>query len=372
VKLARGLLFIGLVGACSEIREAPSDGNVGAPDGSADGDGGGPASSQGARTDASSDLDATDAEPVSDGAIVRPDAASGKDAAPDAPGTCTGSCPPQVLADNQPQATVVIVDANNVYWGTEGTNGVWQCPKTGCAATPIKLASIDSTGLAVDAKRVYFGDFSGGKLLACAIGGCQNQPAVLSAAEPEIESVTTDGINLYWASNGNIRACALPCSGGTGDSPHTLYAQGGFVLDVTADQGNVFWPANGKMWVCNAASCTPTALGPGVGAGSFATHGRAYWVASPNSVVACEAGGCGGAPRTIGSSYSPQNVVSDDVNVYWRDDVSGDILRCPTSGCGGASATYQRHQQGQPGGKMATDGLYLYWATASRVLRAPK
>ena len=294
---------------------------------------------------------------------------SGVDAAP-----CTGSCPPELLADNQPQATVVIVDANNVYWGTEGTNGVWQCPKTGCTGAPIKLASIDSTGLAVDATRVYFGDFSGGTLLACAIGGCNNQPTVLSPTETQIESVTTDGINLYWASQGNVRACKLPCSGGANGTPYTVYAQGGFVLDVTADQGKVFWAGASKIWVCAGSGpcASPLALGPGVGAGSFATHGNAYWVSSPNSVVACAATGCSNLPRTIGSSYSPQNVVSDDVSVYWRDDVSGDILRCPTFGCGGASAAYQKSQQGQPGGKMATDGQYLYWATASQVLRAPK
>jgi hypothetical protein len=140
-----------------------------------------------------------------------------------------------------------------------------------------------------------------------------------------------------------------------------VFDQGGFVLDVAADQGKVFWAAAGKVWVCDgsAASASPTALGPGVGAGMYATHGRAYWVNASRAVVACAATGCNSNPLTVGSSFSPENVVSDDISVYWRDDVSGEILRCPTSGCGRASASYQKDQQGQPGGRMATDGLYL-------------
>ena len=110
----------------------------------------------------------------------------------------------------------------------------------------------------------------------------------------------------------------------------------------------------------------------GVGAGMFATHGFLYFVGTGNAVLSCTEGGCGMNPLTVGSSFSPQNVVSDGANVYWRDDVGPDIYKCPSSGCSGSAATYLANQMGQPGGRMALDGQNLYWATASQVLSYPK
>jgi hypothetical protein len=322
-----------------------------------------------------------DRAPVStppNGALVAPYAAPRASPPPVGPGpACAGACAPTVLADGQHQPTVVAVDGGNVYWATEGgAPGVWQCPKTGCTGAPLLLATpVLTTGLALDASRVYFGDFSGGKLLACAIGGCANQPTVLSAAEPQIESVVSDGVSLYWATRGKVRACRLPCSGGPGDAPRTVLEQGGSFVNLTADQGKVFWAdrTSGKLFTCDGAACAaPVVLGAGIDTGMSATRGHVFWAAAPSSVVVCEANGCRGMARTIGASYKPSNVVSDDLNVYWRDVTSGDILRCSALGCGSASAAYQARQQGQPGGKMALDGQYLYWATASQVLRAPK
>ncbi len=291
-------------------------------------------------------------------------------------GGCAGQ--PCVLADNQSQATVVIVDNNNVYWGTEGGNGsVNQCPKTGCTGAPIQLGVVTSTGLAVDSQYVYWGDFSGGTLDACTIGGCSMSPIVVSSAEPNIEGVISDGTNLYWASGANIRACTLPCDGTSGHQPRPVgtAVMSTFVIDLAVDQGNVFWADNTaqKIYGCSVASCaSPTALAPGAGAGMFASHQVLYFVGTSNAVNSCSESGCNMMPLTIGTSFVPENIVSDGINVYWRDDVSGDILKCPTSGCTGGSNTYQPMQQGQPGGRMALDGQYLYWATASQVLRFPK
>jgi hypothetical protein len=42
------------------------------------------------------------------------------------------------------------------------------------------------------------------------------------------------------------------------------------------------------------------------------------------------------------------------------------------SGCGATAQTFVKNQHGQPRGGIATDGLYVYWTTATGVYRLPK
>lgn len=319
-------------------------------------------------------------EPGTDAAPPPVDAAP-RDAAGDAPvrdaaPACDGPCAPEPLATGLSQATTLTVDAANVYFAVEGGSGaVYECPKTGCVGAPKLLGTGYAFHLARVGQKVFFGDFSGGRILSCAVGGCAQNPTVVASSQPSARGAWTDGTYLYWSvfdgtSQGEIRRC-LPDA----CVPTTIVPTTGTVFDLAAEQGTVIW-ANGTtrtMHACSTFPCTsPRTLGPG-SVGVTASAGKAFWInGASKTVVSCSIAGCGGNPSTLGTSFSPSNPVSDGTSIFWRDDIGYDIYRCPASGCGAAAQTFAKNQKGQPRGGIATDGLYVYWTTASSVLRLAK
>ena len=292
------------------------------------------------------------------------------------PQTCVGHCPPETLATGLVQATAITVDATNVYFAVEGgTASVYECPKTGCKGSPRLLGTGYTFAISRLGQKVYFADYSSGRILACAVGGCAQQPEVLASSQRDARGTWTDGTYLYWSvddaiTHGEIRRC-LPDA----CTPTTLVAKTGTVFDLAAEQGTLLWGsrATRTVYACSTFPCTsPLTLGPGA-SGVTSASGKAFWVnGSSKIVVSCAIGGCGNNPSTLGLSHSPNNPTSDGTSIYWRDDLSFDIFRCPMSGCGAAAQTLVKNQHGQPRGGIATDGLYVYWTTASGVFRLPK
>jgi len=310
-----------------------------------------------------------------DGAVGGDGAAvdGGADAAKDSSVVCDGPCPPEVLVSGLSQATAITVDANNVYFGIESGNGtVYQCPKTGCKGAPIELGPGYATSIVVAGGLVYWGDFAGAKLVSCAVGGCAKAPTSVVSNQMQMKGVVTDDVDLFWAADGVIRRCPrATCSTATAQDITTGQ---GFVQSMAAEQGKVIWPDNNKINICPAAGAcgTPTVLGPGSGDVSIRS-GRAYWVnGTAKTVVMCPLTGCAGGPITIGSSSEPRYPVSDGVNVYWRDGFLDQIYRCPSGGCLPSPTVLATKQRGQPGGQIALDGEYVYWTTASTVVRLRK
>lgn len=346
-----------LLAACAELRRAP--------------DPGGPLLDE-EHEDADADADADDATPTD--ASTRPDVTvsrPGEDASLPLP--CDGPCPPELLADGLSQATAITVDAKNVYFAVEGTsNGVvYQCPKTGCVGAPLALGEGYASSIVVVDGVVYWTDFSGQKVLSCAVGGCNNFPTAIASNQAQLRGPATDGVDLFWASAGDIKRCSLPaCSAPS----HGVVASGqGSISSLAAGQGRVVWANNAEASSCSPSSCaTPTVLGPN--ARGVSVHaGKAYWVNGvAKTVVSCAVADCNQSPQTIGFSMSPTSPVSDGKHVYWRDDMLDTIVRCPASGCTLDAEVLATQQRGQPGGQLATDGEYVYWTTTTAVRRLRK
>lgn len=317
---------------------------------------------------------APDSGPTTEPDAQSPDA-SRDAAAPDA-SPCVGTCPTETLATGLVQATAITVDATNVYFAVEGgTAAVYECPKTGCVGSPRLLGTSYTFAISRVGQKVYFADYSGGRILACAVGGCAQNPEVVASSQVAARGTWTDGTYLYWSvydatTQGEIRRC-LPDA----CTPTTLVAKAGTVFDLAAEQGTLVWGnrTTSTVYACSTFPCTsPRTLGPG-STGVTSGSGKAFWVNGASKiVVSCAIGGCGGNPSTLGTSFVPTNPATDGTSIYWRDDISFDIFRCPMSGCGATAQTFVKNQHGQPRGGIATDGLYVYWTTASGVYRLPK
>jgi hypothetical protein len=286
-------------------------------------------------------------------------------------GGCDGSaCPIEVVVAGLNQVTLVVLDANNVYFGDEGstTGVVYQCPKSGCT-TPVTLGPGFATGLGVDGTNVYWNDFVGGAIVSCAIGGCANAPTTIAPTQPSAEGVTFDGTNLYWASNGNIvtcvpPACAIRATLATGESTA--------IVHLASEKGDAYWVNSGSLEKCAAAGCggVPFKLIGASGASVFVKNGVMYFT-SGNAVVSCPVTGCA-TPHTIGASNDPYGIGADGVEVYWLDDIDQVVYRCPVSGCNAGPERFATGQLSQPGANVALDGEYAYWTLPDQVLRKHK
>jgi hypothetical protein len=120
---------------------------------------------------------------------------------------------PTTVASALSFRSVVLVDANNVYWADTNPNqlgAIYECPKSGCGTTPTVLASgIDgAAGLAIDADSVYWVEYYGSSISRCAIGGCGNRPTLLAAQLKSPVAIAVDDRNVYWTEVGG---------GGAGD-----------------------------------------------------------------------------------------------------------------------------------------------------------
>ncbi len=310
----------------------------------------------------------------SDASVVPSEAGADAGTRLDASVPCDGPCPPELLVSGLRQATTMTVDATNLYVAEEGgANGaVYQCPKAGCGASPVKLGEGYAFGIVVLAGTVYWGDFYTGRVVACAIGGCANMPTPIASNQTSVRGVWSDGVSLFWSTSdtgGSIMRCSPAAC-----TPTLVASNVGTVLRAAADQNRVVWTAGGSVKTCIATSCaSPVTLGPGT-TDVTAHAGNAYWiVGGAKNVVRCSiASGCNGAPLTIGSSQAPSSPVSDGASVYWRDDFYDQIYRCPASGCAPTPVILATKQRGQPGGNIALDGQHVYWTTTSGVYRLPK
>ena len=271
--------------------------------------------------------------------------------------------------------SAIAVDDENVYFATEGTTRVYQCPKTGCVGGPILLGEGAAYTIVVVSGRVYWADFSSGTILSCAVGGCGGQPTTVVASQPSIRDLSTDEANLVWstsAANGAVRWCAIGATCTAAD----VITNVGSVRTVAVHQGAALWSSSTTKGIrtCALGSCSsPKTLGPG-GVDVSARAGHAFWIDNEitDSIVSCNAAGCGGSPKVIGTSPIPASPASDATHVYWRDEGDRRIYRCPTSGCTPGGEIIARSQRCPAGVSLALDSSFVYWTTDDEVYRMPK
>jgi hypothetical protein len=277
-----------------------------------------------------------------------------------------GGCPVEVLVGNLRQASVVLVDSNNVYFADQGTvdGTVYECPKSGCT-TPTTLGPGYATGLGVDGAHVYWNDFTAGSVVACAIGGCGSVPTVIAPSQPYAEGVTFDGTNLYWSTQGSVVTCVAPgCA-----TPTTLAPGQGAFPPLACETGVAYWGTTSSVVACPAAGCsqTPRKVAPGLAGSVAVAAGVAYFTVG-NAVVSCPVTGCT-TPRTIGSSSQPSGIGADGVDVYWLDSTDDVVYACPALGCSGGPTHFADQQASSPGAKVVLDSDYAYWSATTQVLR---
>jgi hypothetical protein len=356
-------LLAAVLAACSNFKSDETDGGV-ASDG-APSDLGTPEAGSGG------DATSTDGPSSPKEAGVKDAGASDAPSPNDGPSPgCDGSgCPMETIVSGLNQATLVVLDTNNVYFGDEGTTTgvVYQCPKSGCA-TPVTLGPGYATGIGVDGTNVYWNDFAGGKVVSCAIGGCANAPTTIAPTQPSAEGVTYDGANLYWASSGSVVTCVPPAC-----TTRTPLATGqGTVIQLASETGAAYWLSGGSLLTCPATGCggQPTKVAPGSGSAVAVLNGVAYFT-SGNAVVSCPVKGCS-AVFTIGASNDPYGIGTDGVDVYWLDDIDQVVYRCPVTGCNAGPEQFATGQLSQPGANVALDGEYAYWTVPDQVIRKHK
>ncbi|MGD0525373.1 MAG: hypothetical protein ABSE49_09530 [Polyangiaceae bacterium] len=360
-----GLGLACLVAACGDFKKTAVD-DAGASDA---------ALTDGGSTDASAnDGAATDAPAGPDGGGPADGPAAGDTGASDGSTACggDGGCPTEVVASGLLQASVVIVDANNVYVSDTGSvsGEVYQCAKTGCAK-PTPLGPGYATGLAVDGTNVYWNDFIAGSIVACTIGGCGGVPKVIAPSQTSAENVCGDGTNLYWSTEGDIVTCVPP-----GCTSATILVTGqGAAPALAAASGVAYWMttnANGEIESCGAGGCDgmPHLVNAAGIGGSIAVHSGTLYFTVGNAILSCQETGCV-TPVTIGSSPEPTGIASDGVSVYWLDEMLAYVYRCPVTGCTGATQ-FTATELGAPGANVALDDDYVYWTTPTQVLRKHK
>ncbi len=178
----------------------------------------------------------TSASGMSSGSLAGADA--GADAQP------VNTCPdPCVLATKLNHPFQMTSDASRVYWTEFGddigtANGfVKSCPLTGCGtgATVHAQAQMNPRGIVVDAQNVYWGSATygaiNGAIWSCALTGCTSPTKLAGAGIPY--GVWVDATYVYWVDNddGSVHRILKPNNG-----DKVLYDGGDYATGLPIDE----------------------------------------------------------------------------------------------------------------------------------------
>ncbi len=194
------------------------------------------------------------------------------------------------IPDGIPIGGLTVVDSTNVYF-EDGTGDTWKAPKAGGPAVRLWLnpgggGAVD--GMAIDATNLYWTESDDWKVMVMPLA--TGAPAVLAAVSQEPSVLAIDATSLYWSSGSGIQK--MPKEGGT---PETLvpYPEG---AGIAVDGSGVYWTTNCPDYTCYVLRHS-TLNGRGV--------------------------------ETLASGKRLTYMTIDANNVYWIDDVKGEILKAP-------------------------------------------
>jgi len=378
------LCAVAAIGACASFHEA--GGGDGASDGRATAvEGGNPAprdaaSDVSARRDVSTpERDAPSDSTLGDRStpdahidVDHPiDAFSVVDARVDAAGCDAGGCPVEVVLDGLTQATVVVVDSDNVYVSDPGTElgNVYQCAKTGCT-TPIDLGQGQASGIVVTAGVVYWSDSTVGDIVSCAVGGCGGSASSVVPGQSHADGLGFDGTRFYWSAGGAV-VMTPTLAGGTLVTLATGLGNG--VSPIASSGGAAYWLSALELRACAFTGCGSSAhtVTPAVGGSVVAWGGDLFFV-NNNAVVTCPASVTSCNPFTVGATSAPTGLASDGAFVYWLDQEENGVFRCPVLGCQEGVQMFATSQESAEGAAIALDDDYVYWTDTTQVLRKHK
>jgi hypothetical protein len=325
--------------------------------------------------------------PGSDGATsgdghVGPGKDGGGDAgtqrdAPNGPDGCATGCTGP-LATNQANPRAIAVDASNVYWANQGSNGgdgsIVSVAKSG--GTPVTLASGLSapTALSVQSGWVYWTDQGDGMVMRAQIG-MPNSGQSIAFGQSSPTGIGTDGTSVYWTNGGTGSDGTLlkePLDGGTAVTlVANLLGPGQLAIDTTnayftLDTGGLVYTS-----LAGADSIHDLAYdGTGAIPAQVAVlDPQVFWTDLTTNAV-YQSSTDGGGAQSIAGGNQPEGIATDGVNVYFANRGGNSVDKVHVGG--GGSSTVASNQ-GYAWG-VAVDATSVYWTAEldGTVNSAPK
>jgi hypothetical protein len=246
------------------------------------------------------------------------------------------TCTTEIIATNEHGPWGITVDSDSVYFTNRVASGsVAQCPKTGCGAKRIELASGQGHpyGIAVSGNNVYWtstddgairtalkgaAGFAAGIYLDGTDGGATRSPTALLANTDNLVWIDT---NFGGDTRGGIIEC--PIAGCT--NPHAINIFQSGAVGLTFSTPDVFWTAGGSAgYVATCPNCTynmdPPKLGGAIPSpAGLSADSDALYVATesePGGVLKIEKAG-GTAKPLISGQNRPFGIVVDDTYVFF-------------------------------------------------------
>jgi sugar lactone lactonase YvrE len=295
------------------------------------------------------------------------------DAAPasDAPECESARCL-VALATMQGGISDLVLDDSNVYWATHEGNVV-KIARDGGTPTTIASEQGNVLSIAVDATRVYWST-ADGAINAVPIGG--GDISTLANAQGNPWGLAVDASNVYWV-NYNAGAdgtvVKVPISGG---STTVLAAGQYYPVDMAIDADNLYvanrgLSKDGLIVKVPLAGDSPTALAgeqgslEGIAPQAIVADGNSvYWTNGEIGTVS-RITKTGGVPGTMASNqYFPDGIAVDDSHIYWVDEF-GTVLKLPIYGGNPITLAEEPNTPLD----IAVDATSLYWTDNGAIMK---
>jgi hypothetical protein len=234
----------------------------------------------------------------------------------------------ELLATQEVGAGSIAVDANNVYWTTEGTtygNGAIMKLPLAAGATKVALVTGEPSPehVAVDANNVYWSNYPPNPsiIMKAPITGGDANKVVLASGDATTSAVefTLDATNLYWAgwsgSEGDV--WKVPLKGGAIVNLTHLTS---LTALATVSGGNVYFLEGSDLGKVSTAGGTSSILRPGASTAHLVADDSAVYLADlqTNTILKIPVDGSKVVPLSSINKYS-LDIAVYGTDVFWAD-----------------------------------------------------
>jgi hypothetical protein len=311
-------------------------------------------------------------------------------------GACVlGVCQGVILSPALGRPAGIAVDATSVYFTNQNTNTVNKVPITGGPVQILAAGQSTPQGIAVDATTVYFANNGGASNISRVDLNGVGAPVIMASGQQGALSVSIDATHVYWTTTSGT-VSKTPLTAVVPTAPIVLASQSLQPADISTPQGlaldatyayftNGFYGLNTATVVRIPKANMATAVGEVMVRNqtrptALALDGtNMYWTnivgAGSDSLSLCPKGVYCNSPTLLASlqqiTVNATNlgmIAIDGGYVYWGNGGDGKILRVPVGG--GTAKVLYTGQQGV--NAVVADSTYLYWNTATTVMRGVK